>query len=133
MLLPLSLTAVSLAVLATAGCVMGPSDDPKLANAIKQHYAHHATEEQGACRAPKIDTIQEQRLVEKSDDGGDVMIIRYSYFDRYVDMDADWDRLVHLSQPCGGIAERQFVLAKSPLGYRVTDMSGEQRSGESAR
>jgi|GEM_PF-1852954 len=120
-------TSICLASLLMTGCVIGPSDNPRLASAVKQHYAAFATEEQGGCRSPKIDTIQEQRLVETSTVGNEVMMIRYSYYDPHVDMDADWDKLVYLSQPCGGIAERRFVLKKTDLGYRVTEMSGEHR------
>ncbi|MGI9499477.1 MAG: hypothetical protein ACR2P3_05535 [Geminicoccaceae bacterium] len=119
------------AILTVAGCVMGPDNDPGLASAIRAHYAAHATEEEGACRSPKIDTIQEHRVVARSADDSEVVMVRYSYFDRHADMDANWDRLVHLSQPCGGIAERRFVLARGALGYRVTDMGGEHRNGES--
>lgn len=122
---------MSVAVFALSGCVLGPGNDPGLASAIKKHYASHAAEEEGACRSPKIDTIQEQRRLESSADGGEVLQVRYSYFDPHVDMDAAWDKLVHLSQPCGGIAERRFVLVKSDLGYRVTSMSGEHQHGES--
>ena len=121
----------SVLLLTVTGCAMGPDDDQHLALAIKEHYAANATEEAGACRSPKIDSIQEHRLLETTADGDDVMTVRYSYFDRHADMDANWDRLVHLSQPCGGIAERQFVLARGELGYRVIEMGGERRNGES--
>lgn len=122
-----------IAALILTGCMSGPDQDPGLASAIKEHYAAHATEEQGACRSPKIDTIQAHRLVETSAEGEDVMMVRYSYFDRHADMDENWDKLVHLSQPCGGIAERRFVLAREKLGYRVTAMDGEHRTRESTR
>lgn len=124
-------TLSSCLLLTTAGCVMEGDVDPALTSVIKAHYSAHATEEEGVCRTPRIDTIQEHRLIETSTDGHDVMMVRYSYFDRHADMDANWDKLVYLSQPCGGIAERQFVLARSELGYRVTEMGGEHRDGES--
>lgn len=120
-------------VLCLSGCMMGSGDDPGLVSAIKGHYAAHATEEQGACTSPKIDTIQEHRRLEAAAEGAEIVQVRYSYFDRHVDMDAAWDKLVSLNQPCGGIAERRFALTKGELGYRVTGMSGERRSGESAR
>lgn len=119
--------------LVLSGCAKAPEEETRLASAIRQHYAAHASEEEGACSTPKIDTIQEQRQVETSAGGEEVVQVRYSYFDPNVDMDARFDRLVHLSQPCGGIAERRFVLARSDVGYRVTAMSGERRDGESAR
>ena len=121
------------AALAMTGCAFGSAGDPGLALAIKEHYAAHATEEQGACRNPKIDTIEERRLLEKSKGGEDVMKVRYSYFDPSADMDADWSKLVYLSQPCGGIAERRFVLAHDDRGYRVIAMSGERHGAETAR
>ncbi|MEM9626771.1 MAG: hypothetical protein AAGA21_11115 [Pseudomonadota bacterium] len=108
-----------------------PNEESGLASAIKEHYAAHATEEDGACRRPNMDTIQEHRLIDRSAEGHDVMMVRYSYFDRHADMDANWDKLVYLSQPCGGIAERRFVLARSQLSYRVMAMDGERRGGES--
>ncbi|MGI9501991.1 MAG: hypothetical protein ACR2RE_02915 [Geminicoccaceae bacterium] len=124
------LILAGLAAFALAGCGMGVNnDDPELASVIKRHYANNATEEAGACPNPKIDTIQERRVVDQSADGDEVMMIRYSYYDPSVDMDADWDRLVYLSQPCGGLAERQFVLERSPVGYRVKSMSGEHDHG----
>ncbi|MDH3660007.1 MAG: hypothetical protein OEU92_08255 [Alphaproteobacteria bacterium] len=121
------------AVLLVSGCAIGEDGDPGLALAIREHYAAHATEEWGACRSPKIDTIQEHRVLEKSADGEDVIEVRYSYYDRHADMDAAWDKLVFLSQPCGGIAERRFVVARSDVGYRVTEMSGERHGAEGRR
>ena len=123
------LAIAGIAVFALAGCGTGADHDPELTSVIKRHYAANATEEVGACPNPKIDTIQERRVVEQSADGDEVVMIRYSYFDPTVDMDADWDRLVYLSQPCGGLAERRFVLEKSPVGYRVKSMSGEHDHG----
>ena len=115
-----------IAFLAMTGCVSGGSSDPALASAIKDHYAAHATEEHGACQSPKIDSIQDHRLVERSAEGEEVMMVRYSYFDRHADMDANWNRYAHAGQTCGGIAERRFVLSRGDRGYRVIDMSGEQ-------
>lgn len=125
--LPLALAS------AVAGCVLGPSADPKLEQAIKTHYAHNATEEEGACQAPRIDTIQTHQLIDRSETGAEVMTVRYSYFDRHVDMDENWDRLVHLGQPCGGIAEREFSLTRSEFGYQVTAMSGERHGADGSR
>ncbi len=116
---------------ALGACVLGPSADPGLERVIKAHYARHATEEEGNCRTPRIDTIQSHQAKDTSGAGDEVMTVRYSYYDRHADMDADWSALFHLSQPCGGIAERDFSLTRTKLGYRVTDMTGERRGGES--
>lgn len=119
-----------IAPLALAACVFGPTADPGLERAIKAHYASHATEEDGHCRTPEIDTIQSHQTRSKSrSEGGDVVTVRYSYYDRHADMDANWGALFHLSQACGGIAERDFSLARTDRGYRVTDMTGERREG----
>ncbi len=124
----------SLAVtLGFSACALGPATDPELASAIKAHYTAHATEEQGACGSPQIDTIQTHQTLETSANDEEVMLVRYSYFDRHADMDEAWDKLVYLSQPCGGIAERRFVLEKGARGYRVKEMSGEQQDRESTR
>lgn len=120
-------------VLTMPGCALAPERDRALEAAIREHYAAHATEEQGACRTPKIDTIQDHHLVERSADGDDVLLVRYSYFDPHADMDANWDRLVYLSQPCGGLGERRFAVAPGELGYRVTRMGGERRDGDDQR
>ncbi|MGI9490835.1 MAG: hypothetical protein ACR2QF_00255 [Geminicoccaceae bacterium] len=122
----LSLT-VSMAALALSACVLGPTTDPGLERVIKAHYAKHATEEDGECRSPRIDTIQSHEVKGKSEDGGEIMTIRYGYFDPNADMDANWSALFHYAQHCGGIAERNFSLIRTKLGYRVTDMAGEQR------
>lgn len=122
-----------LAAVSLSGCAAGSANDQALASAIKAHYAAHASEEQGLCRSPQIDTIQTHQTLETSANGEQVMLVRYSYFDRHADMDAAWDKLVYLSQPCGGIAERRFVLAKSALGYHVIEMSGERQGRESTR
>ena len=122
---------LGLALLTIAGCSLEPDRDPQLTAAVKKYYATHATEEGGNCRKPKIDMIYEHRIVDASSDGADVMVIRYSYFDRHADMDANHDWVVHLSQKCAGITERQFVVARQDIGYHVKDMTGELRDGES--
>ncbi|MGI9510068.1 MAG: hypothetical protein ACR2QJ_12060 [Geminicoccaceae bacterium] len=109
----------------------GSAGDPRLASAIKEHYAAHATEEQGACRSPKIDSIQSHHLLDETAEGEKVMMVRYSYFDRHADMDADWNRYAHAGQTCGGMTERRFVLAEGDFGYAVIDMDGERRGGQS--
>jgi hypothetical protein len=129
----LALSTAILLIVTACTSSQGSHSKHRLVSAIKQHYAAHATEEQGACRSPKIDTIMQQYLLERAAAGQEVMKVRYSYFDRHADMDANLDRIVHLSQPCGGIAEREFTLSQSPVGYQVMSMSGEQHEQESQR
>jgi len=119
--------AVGVAAFGLSACVLGPKADPGLERIIKAHYAKHATEEDGECRTPQIDTIQSHQLKDQSEDGREVMTIRYSYFDRHADMDANYGALFHQSQTCGGIAERDFSLNRTNLGYRVIEMTGERR------
>ena len=132
---PPTQTLSCMAFLAIAAC----SSDQEalerngLTSAIKDHYAAHATEEQGGCRSPKIDSILQRDVLAGTADGQDVMTVRYSYFDRHADMDQNLDRLVYLNQPCGGIGEREFRLSRGPVGYEVIAMSGERRSKESRR
>lgn len=125
--------AAGLALLALAGCSGKERYDGGLTSAIRDHYAANATEEEGVCGSPKIDTILEHRPAESTADGQEVVMVRYSYFDRHADMDAALDRVVHLSQPCAGIAERRFTIEGGPPGYRVAAMSGERRDEESRR
>jgi hypothetical protein len=122
-----------IAVAGLSACAGGSLGDPAVVVAIKAYYAAHATEEKGSCRSPQIDTIQARQTLATSSGGEEVMLVRYSYFDRHADMDAAWDKLVHLSQPCGGISERRFVLAKGTPGYRVIEMSGESQGREITR
>ena len=120
-----------MAISLIGACTLGSGVDPGLDRVIKAYYAKHATEEDGKCRAPKIDTIQSHQSKSGSEASVDVVTIRYSYYDRHADMDSNWGALFHLSQPCGGIAERDFSLVRTDLGYRVMDMKGEQRRGVS--
>lgn len=118
---------LGIVTLSLSACVLGPKADPGLERVIKAHYAQHATEEDGICRTPRIDTVQSYQTIDQSEKGEEVMAIRYSYYDRHADMDADWSGLFHAGQPCGGLAERNFSLTRTDLGYRVTDMTGERR------
>lgn len=133
-MLPLMIVAaLGACILGLDGCTLGTSTDPGLEKAIRSHYASYATEELGHCRSPKIDTIQSHEPGRKADNGGEVMLVRYSYYDQHADMDANYSRLFHLAQECGGLAQREFTLQRTDLGYRVTAMGGEQQSVENAR
>ena len=122
-----------LAMIPLVGCAAGPGLEPGLAQAIQTYYAGHATEEGGDCRTPQIDTIQTFDVMSETTDGEKLMAVRYSYFDRHADMDADWSALFHSTQPCGGFAEREFTVARTDLGYRVVAMSGEQSEDADVR
>lgn len=128
-LLKTSSLMVSIVTLVLSSCVLGPKADPGLERAIKAHYAGHATEEEGKCRTPQIDTVQSHQATGTSAAGDEIMTVHYSYFDRHADMDANWGALFHANQPCGGFAERDFSLTRTELGYRVTAMTGEKRGG----
>lgn len=127
-----SLPIGAVIILSLGACVLGPVADPGPDRVIKAYYARHATEENGKCRAPRIDTIQSHQPKSYLESGIEVVTIRYSYYDRHADMDANWGALFHLAQPCGGIAERDFSLIRTNLGYRITDMKGERREGVSS-
>jgi len=129
----LAFSCLVMSSLAACGSGQGAKERAALTSAIKHHYAAHATEEQGGCRTPKIDTILQHHLLEPAADGQDVMMVRYSYFDRHADMDANLDRFISPIQTCGGISEREFKLNRSLLGYEVIAMSGERRGKQSRR
>lgn len=122
-----SFLALGVVALSLSACVIGPTVDHGTERIIKAHYAKHATEEDGKCRTPRIDTVQSYRPIGEPGTGSEVVAIRYSYYDPNADMDANWNALFHINQPCGGIAERNFALTRTELGYRVINMSGERR------
>jgi len=124
-----SSSMLGILTLSLSACVLGPKADPGLERVIKAHYAGHATEEDGVCRTPRIDTVQSYQMTGQSERGSEVMAVRYSYYDPHADMDADWSTFVHIGQKCGGLAERHFSLTRTDHGYQVTEMSGEQREG----
>jgi hypothetical protein len=110
-----------------SGCVIGPDLEDGIEVAIEQHYAGRATEEDGLCRTPSIDTIQAQQLVRSEPNGIEVLSVRYSYYDRYADMDVDYNQLFVAGHRCSGFAERKFIMQRTDLGYRVVSMGGDKR------
>jgi hypothetical protein len=53
--------------------------------------------------------------------------VRYSYFDPSAPGGADWTRVLQAERECTGLAERDFTLVSTDLGYKVIEMSGPVR------
>jgi hypothetical protein len=104
---------------------MAPQDD--LAAKIAQYYAEHASEEDGRCAAPEIAGITRRKVLASS---GEVtqLRVRYSYFDPSAPGEAEWTRVLQAERQCTGIAERDFTLVSTNLGYKVVQMSGSVRA-----
>jgi hypothetical protein len=103
---------------------MAPQDD--LAAKIAQYYAEHASEEGGRCAAPEIAGITRRKVLATS---GEVtrLRVRYSYFDPSAPGGTDWTRVLQAERECAGVAERDFTLVSTNLGYKVVQMSGSVR------
>jgi hypothetical protein len=115
-----------LALAVLVGCTTtAPRDD--LAAEIAQYYAEHASEEDGRCAAPEIASITRRKVLGSS---GEVthLRVRYSYFDPNVPGGADWTRVLQAERECTGVAERDFTLVSTNLGYKVVQMSGSVRA-----
>jgi hypothetical protein len=118
---------LGLAALLLAGCatVGAPEDD--VAAKIRNYYAAHATEEDGACPSPEIASIT-KRKVQGSAGNRTVLRVRYSYFDPSQGSTPAWMPTVLLApRACTGFSERDFTLEQATLGYRVVAMSGPER------
>ena len=118
-------TGAVLALAGLAGCTsMAPRDD--LAVEIAQYYAEHASEEDGRCAAPEIASVTRRKVLASS---GEVthLRVRYSYFDPSAPGGADWTRVLQAERACTGVAERDFTLVATDLGYKVIEMSGAVR------
>ena len=114
-----------LALALLVGCTsMAPQDD--LAAKIAQYYAEHASEEDGRCAAPEIASITRRKVLATS---GEVtrLRVRYSYFDPNAPGGTDWTRVLQAERECAGVAERDFTLVSTNLGYKVVQMSGSVR------
>jgi hypothetical protein len=114
-----------LALAHLAGCTsLAPPDD--LAAEIAPYYAQHASEEDGRCAAPEIASVTKRKVLASS---GEVthLRVRYSYFDPSVPGGADWTRVLQAERECTGVAERDFTLVSTDLGYKVIEMSGPIR------
>jgi hypothetical protein len=114
-----------LAALALVGCSsLPPRDD--LAAEIAEHYASHASEEDGRCASPEIATVTKRKVLASSAEST-TLRVRYSYFDPSAVAGTDWTRVLQAERPCTGVAERDFTLARGQLGYQVVGMSGPVR------
>jgi hypothetical protein len=114
-----------LAFTCLAGCTTtAPRDD--LAAEIARYYAEHASEEDGRCAAPEIASVTRRKVLASS---GEVthLRVRYSYFDPTAPGAADWTRVLQAERECTGVAERDFTLVSTDLGYKVVEMSGPVR------
>jgi hypothetical protein len=120
--------APAMALVGLAGLVgctsVAPQDE--LATKIAQYYAEHASEEDGRCAAPEIAGVTRRKVLASS---GEVthLRVRYSYFDPSAPGAADWTRVLQAERECTGLAERDFTLVATDLGYKVIEMSGPVR------
>ena len=115
-----------LAALLLAGCTIIGAPEDDLAAKLRDYYAAHATEEDGACPSPEIASITRRKLQQSAADRS-VMRVRYSYFDPSQGSTSAWPAVLLASRACTGFAERDFTLEQATLGYRVVEMSGPRR------
>jgi hypothetical protein len=115
-----------LALASLVGCTsMAPQDD--LAAEVTRYYAAHASEEDGRCAAPEIASVTKRKVLASSGEATRLRV-RYSYFDPSVPGATDWTRVLQAARPCTGVAERDFTLVSTDLGYKVVEMSGSVRA-----
>jgi hypothetical protein len=109
-----------------AGCTsMAPQD--YFAAEVAQYYAAHASEEEGRCSSPEIASVTKRKVLASSAEATRLRV-RYSYFDANAPGATDWTRVLRAERACTGFAERDFTLARGPLGYQVVEMSGPVRA-----
>jgi hypothetical protein len=108
-----------------SGCTIAPAPDD-VTTKITQYYAEHASEEGGHCVAPEIASVTKRKVLASS---GQVthLRVRYSYFDASAPGATDWTRVLQAPRACTGVAERDFTLVSTDLGYKVMQMSGPVR------
>jgi hypothetical protein len=107
------------------GCTsVAPQDD--LAAEIKQYYGEHASEEDGRCATPEIASVTRRKVLGSSAEVTHLRV-RYSYFDPSAPGASDWTRVLSAPRACTGVAERDFTLVSTDLGYKVMQMSGPVR------
>ena len=115
-----------LATVMLAGCAaMSPPEDDLEAK-LASYYAAHAVEEDGHCERPQIDSITHRKVLQ-SNAKRTVLRVRYSYFDASAPGATDWTKVLQAPRACTGVAERDFTLVSTDLGYKVMQMSGPVR------
>ena len=107
------------------GCTSLPPQDD-LAAEIAGYYAKHASEEDGRCTSPEIASVTKRKVLASSGEGTRLRV-RYSYFDESAPGGVDWTRVLQAERACTGVAERDFTLVSTDLGYKVIEMSGPAR------
>jgi hypothetical protein len=117
--------AVLLALACLSGCSTAPPPDD-VTTKITQYYAEHASEEDGRCIAPEIASVTKRKVLGSSGQVTHVRV-RYSYFDASAPGATDWTRVLQAPRTCTGVAERDFTLVSTDLGYKVMQMSGPVR------
>ena len=117
--------AVLLSLACLSGCTTAPPADD-VTTKITQYYAEHASEEGGHCVAPEIASVTKRKVLASS---GQVthLRVRYSYFDASAPGATDWTKVLQAPRACTGVAERDFPLVSTDLGYKVMQMSGPVR------
>jgi hypothetical protein len=116
----------ALLVLALAGCATPEPGQDDLVTKVGAYYAMHAVEEEGRCPSPKMDSIVRRKVLASRSDQT-ILHVRYAYYDPSHDEAGDLSQLFVTDKACTGIAERDFTLVPTPLGYQVRDMSGPRR------
>jgi hypothetical protein len=118
--LPMTRLALAAVALGVTACGLAPPDE--LAREVNSYYAAHATEENGACQRPEIASV-----TDRTELGGNLVEIRYTYFEPDDEGGTDWPQVFHKPAPCTGTGERQFTFEQTKLGLEVVEMSGPQR------
>ena len=115
-----------LAIASLVACSTLPPPQDPLAQDIARYYAQNAVEEDGRCPSPEIASVTKRTVLARSRDAT-TLRVRYSYFDESAPATTDWARVLRAERECTGFAERDFTLARGPLGYQVVEMSGPAR------
>jgi hypothetical protein len=107
---------------ALTACALKPPDS--LDQEVGRYYAAHASEEGGDCQSPQIASV-----TERTEQGGDQVVVRYTYFEPGPDETA-WTSVFHQPVACTGSGERQFTVERTKIGLEVVDMTGPRRVTE---
>jgi hypothetical protein len=90
---------------------------PQIVDAIRRYYESNAAEENNACSALSMSVTR----IDVVSDSADTLVVDVRYF---------YTNWAHRdSMRCRGPGQRQFTLARTADGFRVTDMTGERRLG----